>query len=86
MGAHDRTAAQIAVAYWGVTVQSVATCRVELGAGPVTVNLITDWDPFPPSITVHGCYTRFLGRDPDSKTRLYWEESLLANYRILMGL
>jgi hypothetical protein len=86
MEAHDRTAAQIAVAYWGVTLQSVATCRVELEAGPVTVNLTTEWDPFTTSITTYGGYTRFLGRDPNLKASLYWGESLLANYRILLGL
>jgi hypothetical protein len=86
MEAHDRTAAQIAVAYWGITVQSVTTCRVELKSGPVTVNLTAEWDPFPTSITTYGGYTRFLGRDPDLKASLYWGESLLANYRILLGL
>jgi hypothetical protein len=45
-----------------------------------------EWDPFPTSITTYGGYTRFLGRDPDLKASLYWGESLLANYRILLGL
>ncbi|KAM0693726.1 hypothetical protein Q7P36_006983 [Cladosporium allicinum] len=46
-----RTAAQIAVAGWGVTILGMSTCRVELEDGPVIVNMTAEWDPYPSTIT-----------------------------------
>lgn len=77
-----RTAAQIAVAGWGVTILGMSTCRVELGDGPVIVNMTAEWDPYPSSITTFSGYTTFLGRDKDARASLYWGESLLANHRV----
>jgi hypothetical protein len=80
-----RTAAQIAVAGWGVTVLGMSTCRVELEDGPVIVNMTAEWDPYPASITTFSGYTTFLGRDKDTRASLYWGESLLANHRVHLG-
>ena len=80
-----RTAAQIAVAGWGVTILGMSTCRVELEDGPVIVNMTAEWDPYPSTITTFSGYTTFLGQDKDARASLYWGESLLANHRVHLG-
>lgn len=77
-----RTAAQLAVSGWGITILGKSTCRVELNGGPVIVNTTAQWDPYPASITTFSGYTTFLGRDKDARASLYWGESLLANHRV----
>lgn len=81
----ERTAAQIAVAGWGVTVLGMSTCRVELEDCPVIVNMTAEWDPYPSTITTFSGYTTFLGRDKDTRASLYWGESLLANHCVHLG-
>ena len=79
IGQFGRTAAQIAMATYGLDANANVVCKVETEAsGNLMVNLTANYNLVPGTASIWGGQYRFQGRDRSKAASLYWGESLLS--------
>ncbi|KAF3023600.1 hypothetical protein E8E14_012112 [Neopestalotiopsis sp. 37M] len=85
----DRSPVQIAYNMENVAVTTFATCSITSNIGLVFFNMTQVYNYVPSTISLSGqgtfLATNFLTRDQDSRTALWWGESLLSAYWVQMS-